>query len=446
LRRRPPKRIIPTVLLVAIDMGYGHLRPAYALSSVLDSPVLELDRPPLGDRDDARAWAQLRFFHESLSKVSQLPAVGPPVRALFERVTAIPPLYPRRDLAPPTLGARELDRRIDRGLGRGLLDRLQKGAGPLLTTFFGPALIADRAGFEAHCVVTDSDINRVWAPIAPAKSRLRYYAPSRRVVDRLVAYGVPRERVLLTGYPLPLELLGDPELGALKTNLARRLGRLLASAAEGAVANSERDSWAEALGRPIEPQAAAQASVPHLTFAIGGAGAQTGLARRFLPSMKRPLERRQLTLSLVAGTKRPVAAKLAAAIDEAGLSGELERGAVEIVVEDSLPAYLARFNALLARTDALWTKPSEMSFFAALGLPLILAPPVGVHEVYNARWTQEHGAALAPRALETAGEWLLEWLEHGVLARAAFAGYAHLPNKGLFAIRDAFLDGRSRAG
>ena len=37
----------------------------------------------------------------------------------------------------------------------------------------------------------------------------------------------------------------------------------------------------------------------------------------------------------------------------------------------------------------LWTKPSEMTFYAALGIPLILAPPLGAHERYNRRWALE---------------------------------------------------------
>jgi len=43
--------------------------------------------------------------------------------------------------------------------------------------------------------------------------------------------------------------------------------------------------------------------------------------------------------------------------------------------------------------NAAVVPPSEMTFFAALGLPLILAPAVGVHERYNARWATEAGAA-----------------------------------------------------
>ena len=89
---------------------------------------------------------------------------------------------------------------------------------------------------------------------------------------------------------------------------------------------------------------------------------------------------------------------------------------------------------VLAETDLLWTKPSELTFFAALGLPLIVAPPVGVHEACNRRWAEEWGAALPQGDPAHAAEWLDDWLEDGVLAAAAWAGFQHLPNRGLYRI------------
>src|SRR5262249_18525136 len=113
---------------------------------------------------------------------------------------------------------------------------------------------------------------------------------------------------------------------------------------------------------------------PLVTFAVGGAGAQATLVDRFLPDLREPIATGHLRLALVAGVRREVAARFEAALARAGISD------ATIVVESDIPAYLRRFNALLAATDALWTKPSELTFFAGLGLPLILSPPVGVHE------------------------------------------------------------------
>jgi hypothetical protein len=293
-----------------------------------------------------------------------------------------------------------------------------------------PALVADRAGgLDVRCVVTDSDINRVWAPIDSQHTRILYYAPSTRAVRRLVAYGVPRARIQLTGFPLPHSLVGGREMTAARANLAARLGRL---DPHGVFKKKFGAEVAHALG-----ELPAADGPPRITFAVGGAGAQAELAELFVPSLAPALRTGQLQLTLVAGVRREVAERFRRAIAAVGLDDELGRS-VEIVVADDIPAYFRAFNAALARTDGLWTKPSELTFFAALGLPLILAPPVGEHERLNARWASEHGAALPQRHPRAAWHWLEEWLADGTLAQAAWAGFRALPRNGLYEIADSF--------
>jgi hypothetical protein len=119
---------------------------------------------------------------------------------------------------------------------------------------------------------------------------------------------------------------------------------------------------------------------PLVVFAIGGAGAQVPLAKKVLQGMKRQIESGKLRLALVAGRRPEVARQLKEALYAAGLDGH---PGVELHEAADFPSYLRDFNALLARADALWSKPSEMTFFAALGLPFISAPPVGVHESFS---------------------------------------------------------------
>src|SRR3954470_5466498 len=183
-------------LVVAIEMGYGHMRAADPLARAFGTEVLHCDRQPLADPAEQRLWREARRFYELGSRLSQLPRVGAPLRAGLEALTSIPRLYPRRDLSAPTASARAVERFAHRGLGHGLADRLRESGETLLTTFFTPAVIADRHGCDrVFCVVTDSDINRVWAPFDPHRSRVRYFAPSMRVVRRLQAYGVPPEHI-----------------------------------------------------------------------------------------------------------------------------------------------------------------------------------------------------------------------------------------------------------
>ncbi len=411
-------------------MGYGHLRPAHALADLIGGEVLHADLPPLAGAEEGRTWARARRNYEGLTRLSQLPLIGRPLSPLLGALTAIPPLYPARDLSNPTWPVHLVERMAARGLGRGLVEHLRATGTPLLTTFFVPALIADRAGdLDVRCVVTDSDINRVWAPLHPKTTRIRYFAPSTRVVRRLIAYGVPKDRITLTGFPLPHELLGGPSLPAAKANLLRRLGRL---DGDGIF----RRRFGDEVERTIGPLPAADGP-PRVAFAVGGAGAQAELVDRFLPSLAPVLRAGRLRLLLIAGVRDAVAARFRRAIDAAGL-GDLVGGAVDVLHAPDLPSYFRAFNAALADTDALWTKPSELSFFAALGVGLVLAPAVGEHERRNARWAIEHGAALRQHQPAGAAHWLADWLADGTLAQAAWSGFRSLPKQGLYEIAAAF--------
>ncbi len=432
----PPRPQPPVV--AAIDMGYGHLRAALSLADALGVPMLRADRPPLAPPREERLWTRTREAYEAASRVSQLPLVGAPLRWFLDEVTSIPHLHPWRDLSAPTFGTRALDRLVERGIGAGLLEELVRASRPLLTTFYALAIAADRAGLDVHCVVTDTDVNRVWAPRDAGRSRIRYLVPTVRAAKRLRQYGVPAERIAFTGFPLPDELVGGPGLAVLQRNLAARLVRL---DPHGTFRREHAEELAHFLGALPEVE---ERRPPLLTFAVGGAGAQAGLARTFLPSMRREIEDGRLRVALVAGVKPAVKERFEEAISAAGLERAVGTR-VELLLEEDIERYLRAMNALLARTDVLWTKPSEMTFYAALGLPLVCASPVGAHERLNRRWVRESGAGFKQRDARFAAEWLGDLLGEGALAAAAWAGFTRLPKFGLYRILEAIRpDGEDR--
>ncbi len=423
---RGPGSEVPVV--ASVEMGYGHLRAAHALASALGAEVLHVDRPPLVAAEELRLWRTSRRFYEITSRASQLPIVGAPLRSLLESLTSIPHLHPQRDLSAPTLQVRSLHRLIEKGLGRGLVDYLESTGAPLLTTFFAPALCADHYGREqVYCVVTDVDINRTWVGLHPQRSKVVYLTPSRRAIHRLRAYGVARERIEYTGFPLPHELIGGPDLTILRRNLAARLVRLdrkhvFRDEVRGEIHHFLGDLPQEQEGRP-----------PLVTFSVGGAGAQANLARSLLQGLRSLIEEDRLRLCLAAGVRTETAAKFHQWVKEARLDDRLGSG-VDVFLAASIDEYFPRFNALLAETDVLWTKPSEMTFFSALGLPLILSAPVGVHERYNRRWAIENGPGLRQRDPFYAEYWMREWLNEGTLAAAAWYGFLRMPKFGLYQI------------
>ncbi|MFI5142548.1 MAG: hypothetical protein ACHQHM_00815, partial [Thermoanaerobaculales bacterium] len=219
---RPAAAGRPT--LVAVEMGYGHLRAAHALAEELRTEVVEFDRPPLASPEEERGWQRARRVYEMLSRASQVPLAGAPLRRLLEMLTSIPHLHPARDLSSPSLSVRVLERFGRRGLGRALLDRLHADNATLVTTFYAPAVLADYRGYpRIVCVVTDADVNRVWASRHAAHTAVHYCVPSERAARRLQAFGVPEHHIHLTGFPLPPELLGGTDLLVLRRNLAARL-------------------------------------------------------------------------------------------------------------------------------------------------------------------------------------------------------------------------------
>jgi hypothetical protein len=406
-------------------MGYGHLRPARSLARELNVEVLHADRPPLADPEEQRRWGATRRLYESVSRISGIPWIGPPLRGVLNSITDIPNLYPFRDLSGATLGVKLLERAAEKGLGRSIVRYLRDNDLPLLTTFYSPAVLADYHGYDRiYCVVTDSDVNRVWAPIRPRASKIRYLAPSGRVVRRLRAYGVPEAQIELTGFPLPHSLVGGPAAPTLRRNLLRRLARL-----------DPTQTFRQAFAADLEHLGPLPATnePPHLVFAVGGSGAQAELSAAFLPSLRPLIERRRVRLTLVAGVRTEVKTRFEDEVARSGLSSQLGRG-VDILHEPTLDGYFERFDALLADTDVLWSKPSELVFYAALGIPMLLAPPVGIHEAYNLRWVREHGAGFKQRDARVVGDRLLEHLHDGNLASAAWSGYRRLPSRGLYQI------------
>lgn len=422
---------MPAPLITAVDMGLGHLRAADALARAFGAVTTRPDVAPVATEDEERLWRRTRLLYELLSRATQVPALGRPLGGLLELITRIPPLHPRRDLSHPEATTRAIERLMARGLGAGLSAELQRRRGPLLTTYFVPALVADAHRHpDVSCLVTDTDLARAWVPRDPAQSGIRYFAPSRRAHERLLAYGVRPERVVLTGFPLPHELVGGADERALRQNLSGRLARLDRG-------GQFRRSLGATLTDRLGPAAvsAEDDRPPLVVFAVGGAGAQSELAAAFLPSLKRAILGGALRLALVAGLRAPVAARFRGLLRRHGLDGH---SAVSVLCESTLDGYFRAFNALVAEADVLWTKPSELTFFAALGLPLVLAPPVGAQERYNRRWAIENGAALDQREARAAGDWLEEWLRDGVLASAAWNGFMRLPTQGLYRICAAY--------
>ncbi len=399
-------------------MGYGHLRAGAAVAERLGVDLAEVDRAPWVEPWEERLWRRSRLAYEWMSRLATVP--GRPAAPLLAAMTRLPPAG--EGASGGRWACRSLDRLIRRGLGARLAESLGGDGRALVSTFYAPALAVARRGLApVACVVTDSDLHRVWVAAEPDARRVLYLAPSASAARRLVAYGVAPGRVVETGFPLPDGLLGGEDLAVLRPDLRERLARLDPTARW---LRAHRAELRQRLGG--EPAADPDGSL-RLTFAVGGAGAQATAARDLLRSCRDLLRDGRIRLALVAGTRPEVARRFAGWTRDAGLGD-----AVEVVAAPDFPTYWACFNDLLRRTDLLWTKPSELVFYAALGLAVALDRPLGDHEAHNRRWLLAEGAALDAPAPRHAAPWLEQRLADGGLAAAAWRGFLSLPRAGLY--------------
>ncbi len=424
LRARP--------MIASVTMGYGHLRAAYPLAEHLGAPVLAIDEPPVADAGEVLLWGWVRHVHELLSK--PMPFLGPfdkPARGLMDALTMIPSLHERRDHRAPTWSVRLLDQLIRGGLGRGMIRKLRQSNAPLVTTFYAPAVIADRAGIEdIYCVVTDADCNRVWAPLDPPRTRIKYCAPTPRVVRRLQSFGVPARNIFLTGFPLPPLLTGAQGPSSAESRLVERIIRL----DPGGVFRKLFGRELAQFDHSVATHEKGTGPV-HLMFAVGGAGAQAEMVDQFLPPLAPLITEGRLHLDLACGTRDEVRRSFIDSVTRAGLKHTLGEG-ISICAGADFESYYKSFNTALLRTDVLWTKPSELSFYPALGVACVIARPVGAHERYNRRWLREQGVGLKQRRLDHTRGWFEEWLEDGTLAAAAWSGFVRLPKHGTESIAE----------
>ena len=124
---------------------------------------------------------------------------------------------------------------------------------------------------------------------------------------------------------------------------------------------------------------------------------------------------------------------VAEVIDELGLNKEVGTY-IRCLCELTKKTHFEKFNEMLHTTDILWTKPSELSFYTALGLPIIIAPPIGAQEVFNEKWLVRMGTGIQQENPEYTNEWLFEWINNGILAEAAWEGLNEAPKFGTYNI------------
>ncbi len=422
--------------VVAVDMGYGHQRASYPLKRfAFGGEVINANRYNGIPLEDQKIWQRSQNFYNFISRFKNVPFFGQYAFRLFDKFQAIPKFYPKRDLSDRNLQLASTISLIKKGWGKHFIEKLKKQDIPMITSFFVPAYMAEIHGFDndIYLQVCDADVGRAWAPVEPHMSKIKYLAPNYRVMERLKLYGVPEDRIFLSGFPLPIENLGDNKMTELKRDFCRRLANLDPKKTH---VIKFKDSIEKELGK-----AAFSCVKPGkltLMFAVGGAGAQRELAITILKSLRNKIIKNKININLVAGIHNDVSKYFRQQIKRCGLGSKLGKN-IKIIFADNKEDYFKKFNIALKETDILWTKPSELSFYVALGIPIIMSEPIGSQEHFNKKWLTIIGAGISQEDPRYTDEWLFEWINGGVLVDSAISGYFEASKYGTFNIENIVL-------
>ena len=423
--------------IVTVNMGYGHQRTAEPLHE-LGKIINANDYEGIPEKDKT-IWQSMRRSYEFISRFSRIPVIGKATFSIYDRFQKIFSFYPKRDLSEPNFTLKQIYSLFKKGWGRDLIEKLKvksqklKVNLPIISTFFTPAFMAEYFNYpgQIFCVVCDADISRTWAPLKPKESKIKYFAPTERVTERLKLYGVKPENIFLTGYPLPLENIGSEKMEILKEDLRNRILNLDPKKKYfekyGSLVLEKLGSLSEKSDHPLT-----------ILFSVGGAGVQKEIGVKILKCLIPWVKEKKIKIVLSAGIRENVKKYFEKNIKKLELE-EFYRSltpvrSIEIIFEKDIESYFQKFNLALRKTDILWTKPSELSFYSALGIPIIISSPIGSQEEFNMRWLLKSGFGLSQEDSNYTKEWLFDWVNRGYLAEAAMEGFIEGEKLGTFKI------------
>jgi len=421
-----------TAWIISVDMGYGHQRTAHPLKDFAPGKKVINANNYLGiPLSDKKIWKSARNFYEFVSRFKRIPLIGELSFYLFDKIQQIPAFYPKRNLSKPTFGLKNIFSLIKSGWGKNLIEKLKaknlefKTDLPIITTFFTPAFMAEEFNYkgEIYCVICDADISRTWVSLNPQKSRIKYLVPNEWVFNRLKLYGVKEENIFLTGYPLPLNNIGSEKMEVLKNDLKYRLLNL--------DPKKEYFKKYKILIKSILGELPSKANHPlTIMFSVGGAGAQKEIGVKIVSSLREKIKKGEVRVILSVGIRKEIEKYFLSYISYLKI-----KDGVEVLFFEDIQDYFEKFNQKLRTTDILWTKPSELSFYTGLGLPIIISPPVGSQEDFNKKWLLSLGSGTLQENPNFTVQWLFDYLFSGRLAEASMQGFMEAEKLGVYNVK-----------
>ncbi len=388
------KYIITTAL-----MGFGHLRAAHNISSLSGAPVIRVDRDPYVKRVDKLVWSAAQHVHTYASRDAE--SRNRIVYNWFESAMRIPGDHQ----SPSMTGSRFIFLLEKLGMGKAFLRAFDGRSPALLHTFYLEAMLSVYRGYPGrnYLLLCDTDFHRVWAPVDPVNRKIEYMVPMTKSADRLVSYGVPANRIHVTGFPLPPACTGTRNLMTLQSNFEIRRRRL------------SRNS-----------------TVPlTVMFPFSGAGAYSNVLADLVKTLLDRIRVGRIRLIVSCGDNEAAYGNAENLFVNYGLD---ECEYAEIMYDRNLFDSFDRFNEALKSVDLMITKPGEIIFYAALGIPMVFLPPIGAHEAANRDYLLGNKCAVEMGAVSDFARWLEESRRSERLLTLAEMGYRNLPKTGTFEV------------
>ncbi len=395
------KNEISQYIVTTALMGFGHLRAAHNIASFGHATVARVDREPYVGLVDKIVWDGAQNTHTHASR--EVDGKNKLLYNWFEGMMKIP-----EGDSSPSMAASRFVRAIGKlGVGRKFFTSLDSRYPTLVHTFYLPAMLSVYRKYPGRdfLLLCDTDFHRVWVPVDPKAGNLKYMVPISKSADRLISYGVRPDEIYTTGFPLPAAYTGTKDLSTLITAFNARRNRL------------RRDS-----------------NVPFtLMFPFSGAGAYFNLLAELVKSMTGSFIEGSLRLIVFCGDNE----RAFTGTKNLFISCNLEDSEyTEIIFDKDIFSSFDRFNEALKSTDLIITKPSELVFYAALGIPMAFLPPIGSHEARNREYLIENGCAVDLPDISEFSRWLDENRKNEKLLSLAEEGYRSLPRMGASQIHE----------
>jgi hypothetical protein len=380
------------IIVATAEMGYGHLRALYPFANKQEYKFIILGQTDNSQITERKLWRFILKLYETVSKIKDFPFIGWLMYYLMNRLLSIPPKNSNHYIFDKVFAFWMLERLFKIGLCKAIQNEVINGPKILFTSFYAPVIaLSKQKNVLIYCQICDSDLSRVWVPRNPVNSNIHYFAPCQSSVDRLLIYGVRPDMIHLTGFPLPDKLVGGLNQDVAKRNFQRRM--ILFE----------------------NPKIISSEFPLKVAYVVGGAGAYSDIGIKIALSLSQEIIDGTLVLYLVTGVKKKVILEYRRLKEQLFFNSDN----IQIVEASNHFEYFKKFNDVVSSIHLLWTKPSELVFYSALGIPIIMTSPLGPQEDANREWVLENGFGLDQEKLKSTNLWIKEMLEKGVYSKIA---------------------------